>query len=176
MKTIGDLSVGEGALVDIRAISLDPDWQCRISLLYDALPLKPLPTGIAIAYVEKIRRNKDVIFKVFYPKVEKMKDIPIWEWVLIYQMNSAKISVLNWLEPTLFRKLHESMPEFPCRICNAREIEKFDVCFQCNKFLSYYMGKCLDKYPNIGTMKIREQIIIKLKKIKINEPIKNIRP
>ena len=170
MKTISNLAVGEGALVDTRAICRDPNWQIRVCIHYDALPLSPLPTGVQVAYIERIRRpgNKTVL-KIFHPKIENMKDIPQWEWPAVHEMSAVPISVVNFLEPSMFRTLHECMPEFPCRICKVRDQEKHDVCAPCNRILSHFIGKCCKQFPKIHIMKIREQLVVRLGKIKINE-------
>lgn len=176
MKRIGALQLGEGALIDARAICRDPGWQIRVCVHYDAMPLLPLPTGIKLCYIEKIRRGKNTIFKLFYPKIESMNQIPMWEWPAVKEMSAEPVAIVSFLEPTNFRSLHESMPEFPCRICSYKEQEKHDVCYGCNKILCHYMGKCLRRWPRISPMKIREQLIQRLRKVKINEHPKDCRP
>ena len=174
MKTISMMPIGEGALVDTRAICRDPNWQVRVCMHYDALPLRPLPTGIKVAYVERIRRGEKTILKIFHPKIDSMKDIPMWDWPAVTEMSAMPVAIVNFLEPTEFRTLHECMPEFPCRICKLRDQEKHDVCAQCNRILSYFIGKCSKELPKIPIMKIREQLVVKLGEVKIDEYPKNI--
>lgn len=172
MKKISNMILGEGALVDTRSICRDPNWQIRVSTLYDAMPLMPIPTGIQIAYIEKIRRQDKNIFKIFYPERD-MKKIPLMEWPSIYEINAVPIAIVNWLDPTPERKLCECLPEFPCRICKLREQEKHDVCIFCNRILCHFMGKSLEKIPNCHKMIVREHLIKKLAKVKINAYYKN---
>lgn len=165
-RKISQLRVGEGALIDTRAVCRDPDWHVRVSMLYDALPLAPLPPGISVAYLEKIKkRAHEPIFKIFYPKIENFKEIPMWEWPAIYTSDAVKISIINFLEETVFRSISEAMPEFPCRICKFAEQEKHDVCTECDRILRYFMGKCRKLFPDVHKMKIREQLIKRLSEI-----------
>jgi len=170
MKTISQLAIGEGALVDIRAVCRDPSWQVRVCIHYDALPMRPLPTGVKIAYIERIKRvgNKSIL-KIFHPKIESMKEIPMWDWPAINENSAVPVSIISFLEPTLFRTLYECMPEFPCRICKVRDQEKHDVCGVCNKILSHFLGKMRKEFPSLPIMKLREQLVKRLGKIKINE-------
>ena len=165
---------GSGALVDTRALCRDPNWQVRVSIYYEALPLAPMPTGVQLAYIERIKRGpKKTVFKIFYPKIVSIKDIPMWEWPAIHEMAAVPVAIINFLEPTLYRSLHEAMPEFPCGICGLREQEKYDVCESCNKILCHYMGKCIEYWPKVHKMKLRGQLVRKLRRIKIDAYPKN---
>tara|TARA_Y100000034_G_scaffold103692_1_gene129557 strand:+ start:29314 stop:29841 length:528 start_codon:yes stop_codon:yes gene_type:complete len=174
MKRIGNLAPGEAAIIDARAVCRDPNWQIRVSIFYDAYPITPLRTGITLAYLEKIQRgpNKTVL-KLFYPKIASMKDIPMWEWPAVHEACACPVAIVNFLEPTLYRSLHEAMPEFPCRICGLREQDKYDICEPCNRILSHYMGICINSYPKIHKMKLREQLVKRLAKVKMDEYPKN---
>lgn len=173
MRRIGNLKIGEGALVDTRAFCRDPNWQIRASIYYEALPLTPHPQGVQVAYIEKIRRGDKSVLKLFYPKIDSLKEIPMWEWPVIREMAAIPISIVNFLEPTLYRSLYEAMPEHPCAICGVRDQEKYDVCIPCNRILCHFMGKCIKKWPNIQKMKIRNQLVKKLRKIKLDAYPKN---
>lgn len=165
MKKIKDLNIFESAYVDLNAICRDKDSRVRVSLLYEALPLNPVPRGFRVAYIERVQRKNKSVLKLFHPRVKNFSEIPEANWETISFLQAAPVSIVSFLDPNLVNVFYENLPLRPCRLCLLNDAEKHDLCFQCNKIVRFYIGKAKKEFPGATVPTLRKSILRKLRKI-----------